>query len=86
MSYLTCPHGHLKPKVDEPIVVTSKPGELASSYHEWTNISVKRDIIWGISLYSIHATSVLFFSSVYIQKCYKEFWSRGRYTKEGPKV
>ena len=57
-----------------------------SSYNIQTNVSVRRGFIWGINVHSIHKGEVLFFSSVYIQKGYKEFQSKGKCTKGGPKV
>ena len=38
------------------------------SYYVQTNVSVRRGIIWGISVHRVHKGEVLFFSSVYIQK------------------
>ena len=37
-----------------------------SSYHICTNMSVRRGIIWGTSVYSIQKGEVLIFTSVYI--------------------
>ena len=34
------------------------------TYHVWTNMSVRRVIIWGISVHSIHKEEVLFLSLV----------------------
>lgn len=39
-----------------------------NSNHIQTSASAKGDIIWGISVHSIHKEGVLFFSSVYIKK------------------
>lgn len=37
-----------------------------SSHNVQTNMSSRRGIVWGISIYSIHKGDVLFFSSVHI--------------------
>ena len=37
-----------------------------SSYHVRIDVSVRRGIIWGISVHSINKGEVLFFSSVYM--------------------
>ena len=39
---------------------------VASSYHVRTNVSVRRDKIWGSSVHGIHKGKVLIFSSMYI--------------------
>ena len=55
------------------IQVKLDPQGVDSSYHIWTNMSVRRGIIWGISAHSIDKGEVLIFSSLYIQKCYHLF-------------
>ena len=62
------------------------PWRLDSSYHVRINVSVRRDIIWGISIHSMHKGGVYFFSNVYIYESYLILWSKGRCTKGGPKV
>ena len=62
-----------------------KPHGFDSSYHIWTNVSVRRGVIWGISVHGIHKGEVLFISSVYIEKGYLEYWSKGRCAKGGPR-
>jgi hypothetical protein len=57
-----------------------------SSYHVQANVSVRRGIIEGISVYSIHKGEVLFISNVYILKGYQILCSKGRCTKGGPMV
>ena len=42
-----------------------------SSYHIQINVNLRRAIIWGISIHSIHKGEVLIFSSVYINKAIK---------------
>ena len=56
------------------------------SCHVRINVSVRRGILWGISMHSIHKGEVLFFSSVYIWKAVNFFWSEGTCTKGAPKV
>ena len=41
-----------------------------SSYHVRINMSVRRNIIWNISVHSVHEGEVLFFFGVYIYKGY----------------
>ena len=41
-------------------------GGLDSSYHVQINVSVKKGIIWGISIHNIHKGEVWFFPSAYI--------------------
>ena len=43
------------------------------SCHVRINVSVRRGILWGISMHSIHKGEVLFFSSVYIWKAVNFF-------------
>jgi len=52
----------------------------------YINTSVRRGIIWGTSIHTIHKGEVLFISSVYIQKEVFIFWSNCRCAKGGPEV
>ena len=52
-------------------------GWMDSSFHVWTDVSVKRGIIWGISVHNMHMGEVLiFFSGVHSQLGYY-FWDKG---------
>ena len=55
-----------------------------SSDHIQTNMSVRRGIIWGISVHRINKGEAQIFSSVYIKKAIKNL--EGRCTKAGFKM
>ena len=58
-----------------------------SSYHVWTSVSVRRGIIWGISVHSIHkgVWGVVIIECVHLEK-YQNLWNKSRCTKGDPKV
>ena len=65
------PSGNLEPQERSTCFIGDKLGVgVDSSYHVWIKLSVRRGIIWGISVHTIHKIEVLFFFSVYIQRGY----------------
>lgn len=67
------------------VEVDPKPG-VDSSYHVWIDVSLRKGVMWGISIQSVHKGEVLFLFSEYFEKGYEEWWSEGRCTKVGPKL
>jgi hypothetical protein len=62
-------------------------GGLDSSYHVWTNMSVKGGIIWDISAHSIHkGDSLIFLKLCIIKKAIKSVEVKVDVEKGGPRV
>ena len=50
------------------MVATTSGGGLIFSYPIRTNVSVRRGVIWGISVHNIHKGDIFQLCSVYIKK------------------